>query len=93
MQPTTTDTALVERVQRGDHHAFAELVRRHDRGLRTLATRLLRSPERVDDVLQDVYLEAFRRIGTFRRDATVAPGCTASPTTPASTTCGAERPP
>ena len=72
MQTTTTDTALVERVQRGDHHAFAELVRRHDRGLRALATRLLQSPERVDDALQESYLKAFRRIGTFRRDATVA---------------------
>ncbi len=72
MQTTTTDTALVERVQRGDHHAFAELIRRHDRSLRALAQRLLRSPERVDDALQDAYLKAFRRIGTFRHDATVA---------------------
>ena len=72
MQTTTTDSALVERVQRGDHHAFAELVRRHDRGLRALATRLIRSPERVDDALQDAYLKAFRRIGSFRHDATVA---------------------
>jgi len=72
MQTTTTDTALVELVQRGDHHAYAELVRRHDRGLRALATRLLRSPERVDDALQESYLKAFRSIGTFRRDATVA---------------------
>ena len=72
MQTTSTDTVLVERVQRGDHDAFAELVRRHDRSLRALAQRLLRSPERVDDALQDAYLKAFRRIGTFRHDATVA---------------------
>ena len=71
MQTTTTDIALVERVQRGDH-AFAELVRRHDGSLRALATRLLRSPERVDDALQESYLKAFRRIDTFRRNATVA---------------------
>ena len=72
MQTTTTDSALVERVQRGDHRAFSKLVRRHDRGLRALAQQLLRSPERVDDALQDAYLKAFRRIGTFRQDATVA---------------------
>jgi RNA polymerase sigma-70 factor (ECF subfamily) len=72
MQTTTTDTALLERVQRGDHHAFAELVRRHDPALRALATRLLRSPERVDDALQESYLKVFRRISTFRHDATVA---------------------
>jgi len=39
MQPTTTDTAPVERVQHGDHQAFAELLPRHDRVLRVLAGR------------------------------------------------------
>ena len=72
MQPTTTDTALVERLQRGDHHAFAELVRRHDRVLRGLAQRLLQSPERIDDALQESYLKAFRRIDTFRHGASVS---------------------
>lgn len=72
MQPTSTDTSLVERAQQGDHHAFAELVRRHDPCLRAVAQRLLRCPDRADDALQDAYLKAFRCIGSFRRDATVA---------------------
>jgi RNA polymerase sigma-70 factor, ECF subfamily len=66
-----SDRAIVERVQRGDHGAFTELVGRHDRRLRTLAGRLLRSPERVDDALQEVYIKAFRTIGRFRGDANV----------------------
>ncbi len=66
-----SDRAIVERVQRGDHGAFTELVGRHDRRLRTLASRLLRSPERVDDALQEVYIKAFRTIGRFRGDADV----------------------
>ena len=59
------------RVQRGDHGAFTELVGRHDRRLRTLAGRLLRNPERVDDALQEVYIKAVRTIGRFRGDANV----------------------
>ena len=46
------DRVIVERAQRGDHGAFTELVGRHERRLRTLAGRLLRDPEQVDDALQ-----------------------------------------
>jgi len=67
-----SDRAIVERAQRGDHCAFTELVGRHDRRLRTLAGRLLRNPERVDDALQEVYIKAFRTIGRFRGDANVS---------------------
>jgi RNA polymerase sigma-70 factor (ECF subfamily) len=66
-----SDRAVVERAQGGDHGAFTELVRRHDRRLRALAARLLRKPERVDDALQEVYIKAFRTIGGFRGDANV----------------------
>ncbi len=66
-----SDRAIVERVQRGDHGAFTELVGGHDRRLRTLAGRLLRNPERVDDALQEVYIKAVRTIGRFRGDANV----------------------
>ncbi len=66
-----SDRAIVERAQCGDHGAFTELVGRHDRRLRTLAGRLLRNPERVDDALQEVYIKAFRTIGRFRSDANV----------------------
>lgn len=66
-----SDRVLVERAQRGHHCAFAVLVRRHDARLRAVATRLLRSPEQVDDALQDVYLKAFRTIDRFRGDAQV----------------------
>jgi len=66
-----SDSAIVERVQRGDHLAFGELVARHDRRLRAVAGRLLRNPERVDDAMQEVYIKAFRTIGGFRGDANV----------------------
>jgi len=53
----------------GDAAAFIELVKRHDRGLRTLAYRLLRDRTAMDDVMQDAYLKAFRGFSGFRGEA------------------------
>jgi RNA polymerase sigma-70 factor (ECF subfamily) len=66
----SSDAELVERVLAGDRAAFTEVVRRHDDRLRGLAYKLLGGDRhRMDDVLQDAYLRAYRGLGTFRRDA------------------------
>ena len=54
---------------RGDAAAFIELVKQHDRGLRTLAYRLLHDRTAMDDVMQDAYLKAFRGFSGFRGEA------------------------
>jgi RNA polymerase sigma-70 factor, ECF subfamily len=54
---------------RGDAAAFIDLVRQHDRELRTLAYRLLRDRMVMDDVMQDAYLKAFRGFSGFRGEA------------------------
>lgn len=66
----TTDADLIRRVLDGDHAAFGDVVRRHDARLRALAYKLLGGDRhRMDDVLQDAYLRAFRGLGSFRLDA------------------------
>lgn len=45
---------------------FADLIRRYDDRLRALAFRLLNDRDRMDDVLQDAYLKAFRSQPSFR---------------------------
>lgn len=66
----SSDAELVERVLGGDSAAFTEVVRRHDDRLRGLAYKLLGGDrDRMDDVLQDAYIRAYRGLGTFRRDA------------------------
>jgi RNA polymerase sigma-70 factor (ECF subfamily) len=59
------DVELLARAREGDAAAFVELIRRHDRGLRRLAYRLLADRDAIDDALQEAYLKAFAAIPTF----------------------------
>src|SRR5687767_7002230 len=69
MQPPTTtlpDTELVEVARSGDHVAFAQLLRRHDERMRSLAYKILTDRDRMDDALQEAYLKAFRGLHKFK---------------------------
>lgn len=63
------DSELLDAAIGGDSTAFREIVVRFDSGLRSLAFRLLRDRDRMDDVLQEAYLKAFRALPGFNRDA------------------------
>jgi RNA polymerase sigma-70 factor (ECF subfamily) len=69
---TGSEAFELARARRGDHDAFVALVRRHDRGLRSLAYRLLGDPARMDDALQEAYVRAFRALARFRGDSAFA---------------------
>jgi RNA polymerase sigma-70 factor, ECF subfamily len=70
--PRSTDAGLVQQVLAGDPRAFSELIRRHDERLRSLASKLLGGDrERMDDALQEAYVQAYRSLGRFRADAEV----------------------
>jgi RNA polymerase sigma-70 factor (ECF subfamily) len=57
----------VLRCQAGDEAAFAELVQRYHRRVRYFLQKLLAPPpDRLDDLLQDVWLDVFRSIGRLR---------------------------
>lgn len=55
----------------GDHTGFAALVAAHDDSLRALAYHLLGSAQAMDDVLQEVYVKAYRGLSAFRGEAAV----------------------
>jgi RNA polymerase sigma-70 factor (ECF subfamily) len=59
------DPRVVARARAGEGAAFAELVRTYDRRLRALAFRMLDDGGRMDDVLQEAYLKAFRALPRF----------------------------
>ncbi|MGI8684954.1 MAG: RNA polymerase sigma factor [Acidimicrobiales bacterium] len=65
------EPAVLERARAGDHAAFRDLVRLFDPGLRSLAFRLLGDAGRMDDVLQEAYVKAYRSLGAFRGDSSV----------------------
>jgi RNA polymerase sigma-70 factor, ECF subfamily len=52
--------------------ALVEAMEESDDRLRALAYHLLGSRDAMDDVLQDVYLKAHRRLTTFRHDSSLA---------------------
>lgn len=60
------DELVVARARRGDQDAFALIVGHYDRRLRALAFRLLGDRDRMDDVLQEVYVKAFRSLPRFK---------------------------
>lgn len=60
------EVTLVARAGDGDSESFAELVRRHHVDAYRLALRIMGSAHDADDVVQEAFLAAWRRINTFR---------------------------
>lgn len=65
------DLSLLRRHQEGDSEAFGEIFRRHRDRMWAVALRTTRDPEVASDAVQDAFLNAFRRAGSFRGDAQV----------------------
>jgi RNA polymerase sigma-70 factor, ECF subfamily len=66
-----SDAELLAAHVSGDRQAFGLLVARHRNRLWAIALRTMRNPEDAADALQDAYIAAFRRAGSFRGDAAV----------------------
>lgn len=67
--PKATDARLVERVQRGDKHAFDLLMGKYQQRIQVLVSRYLRDPDDVQDVTQDAFIKAYRALPNFRADS------------------------
>lgn len=63
------DQQLVERVQRGDKHAFELLVAKYQRRLARLISRFVRDAGEVEDVTQEAFIKAYRALPTFRGES------------------------
>jgi RNA polymerase sigma-70 factor (ECF subfamily) len=59
------DRELLTRVQQGEVQAFDRLVRRYLPRARILARRLMQDPDDADDLVQDAFLRALEKIGSF----------------------------
>jgi RNA polymerase sigma-70 factor, ECF subfamily len=63
------DLALVERCRQGDLGAFDEVYRAHSRKLYGLAVRMLGNPADAEDMLQEIFLAAHRKLDSFRGES------------------------
>ena len=63
------DLQLVERCRRGELGAFEELYKAHSGRLYSLACRMLGNPAVAEDLLQEIFLSAHRKLDSFRGDA------------------------
>jgi RNA polymerase sigma-70 factor (ECF subfamily) len=64
-----SDQDLVRRAQAGDSDAFGELVDRNRRAVFRAALAVLGSSAEADDVAQDAFVMAYRKLATFRGEA------------------------
>jgi RNA polymerase sigma-70 factor (ECF subfamily) len=69
MTDRDVDQQLVERVQRGDKHAFDLLVNKYQRKLGRLISRFVRDPAEAEDVTQDAFIKAYRALPGFRGES------------------------
>lgn len=69
MSDREIDQQLVERVQRGDKHAFDLLVIKYQRRLARLLSQFVRDSAEVEDIAQETFIKAYRALPSFRGDS------------------------
>jgi RNA polymerase sigma factor (sigma-70 family) len=67
----TQESELVEGCIRQDRNAQKQLYELYKKAMFSVAFRILNDMDNAHDVLQDGFLEVFRDIGSFRKDATL----------------------
>jgi RNA polymerase sigma factor (sigma-70 family) len=71
MSPNATDAALVAAARSGSDRAFAQLVDRHQQGVRSFLRRVCGNEADADDLAQDTFLAAWTSLRSLRTAAHV----------------------
>ena len=67
----SADLELAGRIRSGDGVAFEELYQQHASRLYNLAYRMAGSANDADDLLQDIFLLAYRKVASFRGESSL----------------------
>lgn len=63
------DLQLTQMAARGDMAAFEEIYQRHHRRVYSICLRMLQNAHEAEDLTQDVFIQLYRKIGSFRGDS------------------------
>jgi RNA polymerase sigma factor (sigma-70 family) len=69
MQSKLSDIALIEQTLAGNQAAYADLVKRHQRFVFTLAVRFSKNREDAEEIAQDCFIKAYRSLSSFQRQS------------------------
>jgi RNA polymerase sigma-70 factor (ECF subfamily) len=73
MNPDSDEKREVRAAQQGDAEAFAALVGRHHRGVRACLVARMHDPHEAEDLAQEVFLTAYRKLADFDAERPLAP--------------------
>lgn len=66
---SANDFTLAQSAAKGDMVAFEELYQRHHRRVYSICLRMLQNASEAEDLTQDVFIQLYRKIGSFRGDS------------------------
>ena len=69
MQSKLSDIELIEQTLAGNQAAYADLVKRHQRFVFTLALRFAKVREDAEEIAQDCFIKAYRSLESFQRQS------------------------
>lgn len=65
----SSDLQLAQAATKGNMFAFEELYNRHHRRVYSLCLRMLQNTHEAEDLTQEVFIQLYRKIGSFRGDS------------------------
>ncbi len=69
MQSKLSDIELIEQTLAGNQAAYADLIKRHQRFVFTLALRFSKNREDAEEIAQDCFIKAYRSLSNFQRQS------------------------
>lgn len=69
MQSRFSDIELIDQTLLGNQAAYADLIKRHQRFVFTLAMRFAKNREDAEEIAQDCFIKAYRSLATFQRQS------------------------
>ncbi|MDB5154085.1 MAG: sigma-70 family polymerase sigma factor [Mucilaginibacter sp.] len=69
MRSKLSDIELIEQTLLGNQAAYADLIKRHQRFVFTLAMRFSKNREDAEEIAQDCFIKAYRSLSSFQRQS------------------------